>query len=193
MSLDRRAPVFAAARGLPRPRRAAGRAAARAGVADRAGARGAGGERRAALRRPVHRDLRGVGRALHRRPDRLPAAARRRRRRRLAARRGRQHHRLPPPQGHGGDARAAGARRDRLAGARGRVLRAARDHAVHEPRAAARAGHRRPALHAAHAAARAAPFNAVAHTAEMRRPETGAGRYNIPNIGIFLWRLQPFR
>ena len=37
------------------------------------------------------------------------------------------------------------------------------------------------------------PFNAVAHTAEMRRPESGAGRYNIPNVGIFLWRLQPFR
>ena len=37
------------------------------------------------------------------------------------------------------------------------------------------------------------PFNAVAHTAEMRRPETGSGRYNIPNVGIFLWRLQPFR
>jgi hypothetical protein len=36
------------------------------------------------------------------------------------------------------------------------------------------------------------PFNAVAHTAEMRRPETGAGRYNIPNIGLFLLRLQPF-
>ena len=36
-------------------------------------------------------------------------------------------------------------------------------------------------------------FNAVAHTAEMRRPESGSGRYNIPNIGIFLWRLQPFR
>jgi hypothetical protein len=33
------------------------------------------------------------------------------------------------------------------------------------------------------------PFNAVARTAEMRRPETGAGRYNIPNVGIFLWRL----
>lgn len=37
------------------------------------------------------------------------------------------------------------------------------------------------------------PFNAVAHTAEMRRPETGSGRYNIPNIGIFLWRLQTLR
>jgi len=36
------------------------------------------------------------------------------------------------------------------------------------------------------------PFNAVAHTAEMRRPEAGSGRYNIPNVGIFLWRLQPF-
>jgi hypothetical protein len=36
-------------------------------------------------------------------------------------------------------------------------------------------------------------FNAVAHTAEMRRPEAGSGRYNIPNVGLFLWRLQPFR
>ena len=32
-------------------------------------------------------------------------------------------------------------------------------------------------------------FNTIAHTAEMRRPESGAGRYNISNIGIFLWRL----
>jgi hypothetical protein len=30
------------------------------------------------------------------------------------------------------------------------------------------------------------PFNTVAHTAEMRRPEAGSGRYNIPNVGIFL-------
>ena len=36
-------------------------------------------------------------------------------------------------------------------------------------------------------------FNAVAHTPEMRRPESGAGRYNIPNIGIFLWRLMSLR
>ncbi|MGP1675984.1 MAG: hypothetical protein ACTS6J_02370 [Burkholderiales bacterium] len=35
-------------------------------------------------------------------------------------------------------------------------------------------------------------FNVVAHTAEMRRPEGASGRYNIPNIGIFLWRLQAF-
>lgn len=39
---------------------------------------------------------------------------------------------------------------------------------------------------------RGGPFNAVAHTAEMRRPEAGSGRYNIRNVGIFLWRLQPF-
>jgi hypothetical protein len=36
------------------------------------------------------------------------------------------------------------------------------------------------------------PFNAVTHTADMRRPEAGSGRYNIANVGIFLWRLQPF-
>lgn len=36
-------------------------------------------------------------------------------------------------------------------------------------------------------------FNTAAHTAEMRRPEAGAGRYNLPNIGIFLWRLLALR
>ena len=36
-------------------------------------------------------------------------------------------------------------------------------------------------------------FNAVAHTAEMRRPELASGRYNIPNIGLFLWRIRPRR
>jgi hypothetical protein len=35
-------------------------------------------------------------------------------------------------------------------------------------------------------------FNSAAHTAEMRRPETGSGRFNIPSVGIFLWRLQPY-
>jgi hypothetical protein len=40
---------------------------------------------------------------------------------------------------------------------------------------------------------RGGPFNRLAHTAEMRRPEAGSGRYNIPNIGIFLWRLGAFR
>jgi hypothetical protein len=33
-------------------------------------------------------------------------------------------------------------------------------------------------------------FNTVAHTAEVRRPEAGSGRYNISNVGLFLWRLQ---
>jgi hypothetical protein len=33
-------------------------------------------------------------------------------------------------------------------------------------------------------------FEKFARTPEMRRPESGAGRYNIPNIGIFLWRLR---
>lgn len=34
-------------------------------------------------------------------------------------------------------------------------------------------------------------FNGVAHTAEMRRPESRTGRYNIANVGLFLWRLLP--
>ena len=36
-------------------------------------------------------------------------------------------------------------------------------------------------------------FTRYAHTAEMRGPERAGGRYNIRNIGIFLWRLAPFR
>lgn len=36
-------------------------------------------------------------------------------------------------------------------------------------------------------------FGSFAHTPEMRRPESGTGRYNIPNIGIFLWRLLSLR
>ena len=33
------------------------------------------------------------------------------------------------------------------------------------------------------------PFDTAAHTAEMRHIETARGKYNIPNLGIFLWRL----
>ncbi|MFL6014563.1 MAG: hypothetical protein ACJ74P_09805, partial [Gaiellaceae bacterium] len=36
-------------------------------------------------------------------------------------------------------------------------------------------------------------FDAFAHTAEMRRISTRSGRYNIPNVGIFLWRVQALR
>ena len=36
------------------------------------------------------------------------------------------------------------------------------------------------------------PFDRIAHTAEVRRIATGTGRYNIPNIGVFAWRLVPY-
>ena len=36
------------------------------------------------------------------------------------------------------------------------------------------------------------PFDRVAHTVEVRRIATRQGRYNIPNIGIFLWRLEAY-
>lgn len=41
-------------------------------------------------------------------------------------------------------------------------------------------------------------FNHAAHSAEMRRPavsddgRSGGGRFGIPHVGIFIWRLQPF-
>ena len=36
------------------------------------------------------------------------------------------------------------------------------------------------------------PFGRVAHTAEVRRIAPRRGKYNIPNVGLFLWRLQPY-
>lgn len=36
------------------------------------------------------------------------------------------------------------------------------------------------------------PFDTIAHTAEVRRIASGRGKYNIPNIGLFLWRLQAY-
>ncbi|MDE2452258.1 MAG: hypothetical protein KGL43_01575 [Burkholderiales bacterium] len=34
-------------------------------------------------------------------------------------------------------------------------------------------------------------FESTTHTAEMRRPDPALGRYNIPNIGLFVWRVEP--
>ncbi len=36
------------------------------------------------------------------------------------------------------------------------------------------------------------PFEAAAHTAEVRRIAVRRGRYNIPNVGLYLWRLQAY-
>lgn len=36
------------------------------------------------------------------------------------------------------------------------------------------------------------PFERVAHTAEVRHIDNGRGRYNIPDVGVFLWRLQSY-
>lgn len=36
------------------------------------------------------------------------------------------------------------------------------------------------------------PFDRIAHTVEVRRIPPARGYYNIPNVGIFLWRLQSF-
>jgi len=37
------------------------------------------------------------------------------------------------------------------------------------------------------------PFDPFAHLADLRPPTTGAIRYNLPNLAIFLWRLVPYR
>ena len=36
------------------------------------------------------------------------------------------------------------------------------------------------------------PFERVVHTGEVRRIASGRGRYNIPHVGLFLWRLQSY-
>ncbi|GIV60248.1 MAG: hypothetical protein KatS3mg043_1337 [Rhodothermaceae bacterium] len=36
------------------------------------------------------------------------------------------------------------------------------------------------------------PFETITHTAEARRLAVERGRYNIPNVGLFLWRLQSY-
>ena len=36
------------------------------------------------------------------------------------------------------------------------------------------------------------PFDGIGHTADVRRIAAGRGKHNIPNIGIFLWRLQAY-
>ena len=89
------------------------------------------------------------------------------------------------------------ARRHRLARARRRVLRAARDDAVHEPHPPARRRDRGPARRGA-ARARRQRSRRARSTASRTRPRCaasrrGSGRYNIPNVGIFLWRVQALR
>jgi hypothetical protein len=37
------------------------------------------------------------------------------------------------------------------------------------------------------------PFETAAHTVDVRHINNGRGRYNIPNVGIFLWRLKSYR
>jgi hypothetical protein len=36
------------------------------------------------------------------------------------------------------------------------------------------------------------PFETAAHTGEVRRIASDRGRYNIPNVGLFIWRLQSY-
>ena len=119
MSRARRPPLRAAAGCLPHARRRAGLAAAGAAAGDRRAGERRRGRHRAALRELVHRDLRGLGRALHRRLDRLPAGARGGRAGDVATPHGRARNRiliprrevantlaLPPAQGHAGVARS---------------------------------------------------------------------------------------
>ena len=205
---DRRRPALRAAPGrLPRAGRRQGDAAARrccAIVDEQVDVVERG--RRAALERPVHRDLPPLGDPVHRR-SRLQRSALRAHRRRIAGptalalptsarlarragpRRRREDDLLPPPQGHAADARGARARRHRLGGARGRVLRAARLDAAsraHPPAGAAGSTCARSSA----TSASTAPFDdGEPHASTCAPIAQDEGWHHIPNIGFFLWRL----
>jgi hypothetical protein len=61
------------------------------------------------------------------------------------------------------------------------------------PHAAATADLRSAARLELSGAFQAGAFDTLPHTGEMRRISGRAGRYNIPNVGIFLWRVQALR
>ena len=96
---------------------------------------------------------------------------------------------LPAPQGHRVGARAAGPRRHGLGRAGRRVLRAARHHAVHEPPPARQPASRRRCATPGALDAVGTAFDAIPRTLDVRRIASGRGRHNIPNVGVFLWRI----
>ena len=169
---------------------------------------------RSALRRPVHRDLRRVGGSVHRRADRLPLTARRGAAHQQPAGGSRPHHCLPPPQTAsmleqlardvtGWDANVV---EYFLRIGTTQFMNHIRPQHAYEPDL--RPGEvvppaMAPFIPSQHSYAVdlremetlervGGPFDDIAHTVDVRRIQTGQGRYNIPNIGIFLWRLNDF-
>ena len=98
---------------------------------------------------------------------------------------------LSAAQGHAGAARSAGQRRGRLAGAGGRVLHAARLDAAHQSPAPRPRSHRRPARRRRARSGRRPIRLSRAHgrRAAHRVATAAEGRYNIPSVGVFVWRL----
>ena len=133
-----------------------------------------------------------MGRALHRRSDRLPHAARRRAR--VASPRAEVANTIRYRRRKGTASMLEQLARD-VTGwpAPRRVLRAARDDPEHEPRSPTA---RRPPTCATRRA-RVADAQAARSTprAHRRHPadRVARGRHNIPNVGIFLWRMRRCR
>ena len=162
--------------------------------------------RRGALPRPVHRDLRRLGRSLHRRPARHLASLGRSV---DAARRCGAHRAASAPQGHARRDRVARLALSRLGGARGRDARAALLEPASQPSASGRG--RRAAAHRScfdvSAPVRggtvelarpgvaqrcsAGPFDPFAHVVDLKPPRTAPG-FNLPESRVFLWRLKAY-
>ena len=165
-------------------RSAALSAAGYAGATRRAGRRSG-----SVLRRPVHRDLRAVGYPVYRRSDRLPVGEGNCAGGRRSACRGRRDDFAAPPQRHRAGDGAACTRYDRMGRARRRVLPGAGRHAVHEPPTAVEPLRAGPAQLARPGLDIETGFDRTSHKVDVRRIASRRGRYNVQNIGIFLWSL----
>ena len=147
---------------------------------------------RAALRRSVHRDRGSLGGAVHRRSHRLSHPARSRSGGGVASSRGR--HTIAYRRRKGTASMLEQLARD-VTGWPARAveffeLLVTTQFMNHvRPHAEATAGVTHPERLEIGGSANGGAFDGLSHIAEMRRVATRSGRYNIPNIGIFLWRV----
>ena len=133
-----------------------------------------------------------MGRAVYRRSHRLSHDSRRSGEDQQPARAGRQYHCVPAAQRHCIDARTTCAGRNRLGRARCGIFPTPGDDAVYESSAAEKFICARSCVNG----------NRLNDSALLSRPPrihskcaafaSGRGKYNIPNIGIFLWRLRAY-
>ncbi len=104
----------------------------------------------------------------------------------------RPHDLVPPSQRHRSGRGATRPRCHRVGCPRRRVLPSSRRHAVHEPHSSPDNLYAPNLRHCEPREYQNTGFDETAHTIDVRRIAIGRGRYNIQNIGIFLWSLNSY-